>query len=82
MDKIKTIILSPVFFGFLRAFVAAGCGWLATHGVEVGSYTEPVTGALVMILVLWWSQRSKQPRKITISQTNKADKPRKRGKDE
>lgn len=71
MDKIKTMILSPVFFGFLRAFVAAGCGWLATHGVAVESYVEPITGALVMILVMWWSQRSKRPRRITISQPRK-----------
>lgn len=69
MNDIKAFLKSPVFFGFLRAFVAAGCGILAKHGVEVGSYVEPITGALVMILVMWWSQRSKRPRKITISKT-------------
>ena len=66
MNEIKRMLQSPVFFGFLRAFVAAGCGWLATHGVAVGSYAEPITGALVMILVMWWSQRSKKPRKIKV----------------
>ena len=73
MDTVKSMLKSPVFFGFMRAFVAAGCGWLATHGVAVGSYVEPITGALVMLLVMWWSQHSKKPRKITISQTHKGD---------
>lgn len=63
MNDIKRILQSPVFFGFLRAFVAAGCGWLASHGVAVGSYTEPITGALVMLLVMYWSKHEKKPRR-------------------
>lgn len=66
MDTIKEALRSPVFFGFLRAFVACGCGILAKHGVEVGSYVEPITGGIVMILVMWWSSKSKRPRKIKV----------------
>ena len=66
MNEIKTFLKSPVFFGFLRAFVACACGFLAKHGVEVGSYVEPITGALVMIVVMWWSSKSKRPRKIKV----------------
>lgn len=66
MNEIKRALQSPVFFGFLRAFVACGCGILAKHGVEVGSYVEPITGGIVMILVMWWSSRSKKPRKFRV----------------
>jgi len=59
MDKIKMAIQSPVFFGFVRAFVAAGCGAAVKHGVDIGSYVEPVTAGVVMVLVMLWSKSSK-----------------------
>ncbi len=63
MNDIKKILQSPVFFGFLRAFVAAGCGWLASKGIAVGSYTEPITGGIVMLLVMYWSKQAKKPKR-------------------
>ena len=63
MNEIKKMLQSPVFFGFLRAFVAAGCGWLASHGVAVGSYTEPVTGGIIMVLVMLWSRKEKKQKR-------------------
>jgi len=63
MNEIKKMLQSPVFFGFLRAFVAAGCGWLASHGVAVGSYNEQVTGGIIMVLVMLWSRKEKKQKR-------------------
>lgn len=63
MDKITEMMKGPVFAGFIRAMVACGCGVAVKHGVEIGSYVEPITGGIIMLLVMWWSQRSKKPRK-------------------
>ena len=63
MDKIKEAMKSPVFFGFIRALVACVCGAAVKHGVEIGSYVEPITAGVVMLLVMWWSKNSKKPRK-------------------
>lgn len=63
MDQIAKAMKSPVFAGFIRALVACGCGMAVKHGVEIGSYVEPITGGVIMLLVMWWSQRAKKPRK-------------------
>jgi hypothetical protein len=65
MDQITQMMKSPVFAGFIRALVACACGVAVKHGVEMGSYVEPITGGIVMVLVMWWSQRSKTVRKRT-----------------
>jgi ABC-type transporter Mla maintaining outer membrane lipid asymmetry permease subunit MlaE len=62
MDQITQMMKSPVFAGFIRALVACACGMAVKHGVEIGSYVEPITGGIVMVLVMWWSQRAKKPR--------------------
>lgn len=63
MDKITEMMRSAVFAGFVRAIVAAGCGAAVKHGVDIGSYVEPITGGIIMVLVMWWSQRAKKPRR-------------------
>jgi hypothetical protein len=60
MDQITQMMKSPVFAGFIRALVACACGVAVKHGVEIGSYVEPITGGIVMVLVMWWSQKAKR----------------------
>lgn len=71
MDRIKLAIQSPVFAGFVRTLIAYGCGYLSKHGLDLGTYELPIACAVIMVLDMWWSKRSKRPRKITISQPRK-----------
>ena len=63
MDKIIEQLKGPVFAGFVRALVACMAGVAVKHGVDMGSYVEPITGGIVMLLVMWWSKKSKTARK-------------------
>ena len=71
MDKIRMAIGSPVFAGFVRTLIAYGCGYMSKHGLDLGQYELPLACGVVMLLDMWWSKRSKRPRKITISQPRK-----------
>lgn len=59
MDKIRMMIVSPVFAGFVRALVAFGCGWLGKHGLDLGSYELAIAAGVVMLLDMWWSKKAK-----------------------
>ena len=67
MDKVKTMLKSVWFASLVRQMLSGIAALLAGHGINVGSYVEPLCSLVIVIAVVVWSNYShKHGKKIVV----------------
>jgi len=57
---IKTLLGNTAVAGILRAGVAAGAGYLASKGVDLGAGPDEIVGGIILLATILWSVIAKK----------------------